>query len=111
MAFVTTARRERGAQRAVGLDAGGRELVRCDRTVGADATLLGNAREDGQAVERTQLVLAAQPRVEDLSREGAAETECQAGNDPRDDAELGLRPGRLGRLVGPRVELDGGVRS
>ncbi len=93
---LATRRGERGAQRPVGLDAGGRELVRSDRALGARAALLRDAGQDRQPVEGAQLVLAAKARVEDLGREGAADAEREAGDDARDDAEVAssARPAR-----------------
>ena len=70
--------RERGAQGSESLDAGGRELVRRDDLAAAAAALLRDAGQDRQPVERAQLLLAAQARVEHLGRERAADAEHEA---------------------------------
>ena len=48
----------------------------------------------GNPVEVAKLLLAAQPRVEDLEREGGGDAEDEAGEDPGGDAERRLRRDR-----------------
>ena len=57
----------------------------------ARALLLGHPRQDGQAVELAQLLLAPQARVERAHREGAADAEDQAGEDPGGEGERRTR--------------------
>jgi hypothetical protein len=110
-ATLAAGRGECRAQGSERLHPRGRELVRRDDLAPPPAALLGNPGEYGEPVQRAQLLLAPQPRVQRLGRKCAADAEHEAGDDPGDDAQLAFGPGGRGRLVGARVDPHRGVAA
>ena len=101
---------QRCPQRPVGLPDMGRQLAAMGQVArGGRGANSGHAGQDRQAVPQQQLVLAVDPRVEDLEREGGARADEQRDQERHRDAQHRARPrGRRRRDRGAR-EVQGRV--